>query len=121
MTLLSSAQLGILEDAGAAIMTLTEGVEPEEFFASRITQQEVLRQTRVMAETSANVTEDLKRKMPEIDWPGWFVLHSQLIGQGGFERDALWFAVRSLIPATLLWLRFYRKELPGLFSPLPGQ
>lgn len=116
MTLLSGALLGILEEAGMAIMTLTEGSEPEEFFASRITQQEVLRQMRIMAETAASISEELKQKMPEIDWAGWYVLYSQLAGQGGFERDALWFAVRSLVPATLLWMRVYRKELPEIFS-----
>jgi len=119
MMLLSSAQLAILEDAGSAILTLTDGIEPQEFFASRLTQQEVLRQTRIMAETAANVADALKRRMPEVDWAGWFVLHSQLVGQGGFERDALWFAVRSLVPATLLWLRVYRKEVPEAFSPVP--
>lgn len=116
MTLLSGALLGILEEAGMAVMTLTEDIEPEEFFASRITQQEVLRQMRIMAETAANVPQDLKRKMPEFDWAGWYVLHSQLMGQGGFERDALWFAVRSLVPATLLWMRVYRKDMPEVFS-----
>lgn len=115
MTLLSGALLGILEEAGMAVMTLTEGIEPEEFFASRITQQEVLRQMRIMAETAANVPEELKRKMPELDWAGWYVLHSQLMGQGGFERDALWFAVRSLVPATLLWMRVYREDMPEVF------
>lgn len=120
MSLLSSAQLGILENAGEAILTLTDDITPEEFFASRLTQQEVLRQTRIMAETAANVSETLKRQMPEIDWAGWFVLHSQLVGQGGFERDALWFAVRSLVPATLMWMRVYRKDVPELFSPVPG-
>jgi uncharacterized protein with HEPN domain len=116
MTLLSGALLGILENAGEAILTLTEGIEPEEFFDSRLTQQEVLRQLRIMTETSARAAEELKHQLPEIDWSGWHVLHSQVQGQGGFERDALWFAVRSLVPATLMWLRVYRKNSPELFD-----
>lgn len=116
MTLLSGALLGILEESGLAILTLTEGVEPEEFFSSRITQQEVLRQLQVMAETAANVPGELKYQMAEIDWAGWSVLNMQLTVAGGFERDVLWFAVRSLIPATLMWLRVYRKDAPELFS-----
>lgn len=108
--------LGILEEAGMAILTLTEGVEPEEFFASRLTQQEVLRQMRVMAETAANLPHELKQNMAEIDWAGWSVLDMQLKVAGGFERDALWFAVRSLVPATLMWLRVYRKNASELFS-----
>jgi len=116
MTLFGGALLGILEEASEAIMTLTEGIEPEEFFGSRITQQEVLRQMRIMAESAANLPDELKWQMPEIEWSGWAVLDSQLKLVGGFERDALWFAVRSMVPATLMWLRVYRKNQPELFS-----
>lgn len=119
MSLVSGALLGILEEAGMAILTLTEAVEPEEFFSSRITQQEVLRQMQVMAETAANLPDELKRQMPEIEWPGWSVLDTQLKVAGGFERDAQWFAVRSMVPATLMWLRVYRKNTPDVFSLAP--
>lgn len=119
MTLLTGAQLGILEESGMAILTMTEGIEPEEFFASRITQQEVLNQLRVMTETAANVSNELKVEMAEVDWAGWSVLNLQLTMAGGFERDALWFAVQSMIPATLMWLRVYRKNSPELFSLAP--
>ena len=30
--------------------------------------------------------------------------------------EALWFAVRSLVPATLMWLRVYRESNPELFG-----
>ena len=102
-----------------AILTLTEGIEPEEFFASRLTQQEVLNQLRVMTETAANVSSELKMQMAEIDWAGWSVLNMQLTLAGGFEHDALWFAIRSMIPATLMWLRVYRKNSPAFFSLAP--
>jgi len=119
MTVLSGAMLGILEETGLALLTLTEGVEAEEFFASRLTQHEVLRQMRTMVETANNVPDELKHKMLEIDWAGWSVLGMQLKVAGGFERDALWFAVRSLVPATLMWLRVFRKDAPELFSLTP--
>lgn len=116
MSLLSGALLGILEDAGVAVLTLTEGLEPEEFFSSRITQQEVLRQMRIMADTAANVPDDLKLKMVEIDWAAWSILGVELKVTGSAERDALWFGVRSLVPATLMWMRVYKKDAPELFS-----
>jgi uncharacterized protein with HEPN domain len=119
MTILAGALLGILDEAGLAVLTLTEGLEPEEFFASRLTQQEVLRQMRVMVETAANVPNDLKRQMLEVDWAGWSVLGAQLTIKSGFEQNALWFGVRSLVPATLMWLRVYRKNTPELFSLAP--
>lgn len=119
MTLLSGALLGIIEEAGTAILTLTEGVEPDDFFASKLTQREVLRQMQTMAETAANIPIEIKHRMAEIDWAGWSVLGSQLNMLGGFERDALWFSVRSLVPATLMWMRVYRKSMPEAFSLAP--
>lgn len=119
MTILSSAMLGILEEAGQAVLILAEGLEPDEFFDSRITQHEVLRQMTVMAGIAVKVPEDLKQKMIEIDWAGWSVLSVQLTMADGSGRDALWFGVRSLVPATLMWLRVFRKNIPELFSPIP--
>lgn len=116
MSLLNAALLGILEEAGVAILTLTEGLAPEEFFSSRITQQEVLRQMRIMADTAANLPDDLKLKMVEIDWAGWSILGMELKIIGSAERDALWFGVRSLVPATLMWMRVYKNDAPELFS-----
>lgn len=116
MSLLSGALLGILEEAGIAVLTLTEGLEPEEFFNSRFTQYETLNQMRIMADTAANVPDDLKLKMVEIDWTGWSVLGIELNIPGSAERDALWFGVRSLVPATLMWMRVYKKDTPELFS-----
>jgi len=116
MTLLAGALLGILEEAGTSILTLTESLEPEEFFASRLTRQETLKQMRIMAETAANLPDELKQHMAEIDWAGWTGLGVQLTLAGDFERDALWFGIRSLVPATLMWMRVYRKDMPELFS-----
>lgn len=118
MSLLAGSLLGILEEAGSAVLIMTEGLEAEEFFASRITRQEVQRHIQVMAETSANVPLPLKEQLIEIDWVGWTMLAEQLRMMGGFEQDALWFGVRSLVPATLMWLRVYRHNSPQLFSLL---
>ncbi len=119
MTVLSGALLNILDDAGVAVLTLTEGLGPEEFFSSRLTQREVLRQMQVMADTSANVPEEQKQQLIEIDWAGWSLLATQLKLAGSDGREALWFGVNSLVPATLMWLRFYHKTSPDLFAVMP--
>ncbi len=116
---MTGPMLDILEQAGEDVLTLTEGLEPEEFFSSHITQMEALRQIRTMAETAANLPPELKLQITEIDWAGWSVLVTQFATTGGFERDAVWFGIRSLIPATLLWLRVYRNNQPQLFSYAP--
>lgn len=119
MTLLAGALLGILEETGESILILTEGIEPEEFFASKLTQQQVLNCIRTMTETAANVPAEIKQRLLEIDWAGWAMLGGQLNREGGFERDAVWFCIRSLVPATLMWLRVFQKSAPELFSLAP--
>lgn len=119
MTILSGTLLGILETAGEAILTLTDNVEPEEFFSSRITQDVVAAQLKTMTETVNNFPDELRLQMLEIDWSGWTVLKAQLLVVGALDRDAAWFAIRSLVPATLMWLRVYRKNHPELFSIVP--
>lgn len=116
MTLLSGALMGILEEAGEALLTLTEDVEPGDFFRSRLTRDEALRQLRIMVETANNVPPEIKQRMPEVDWAGWAMLGSQVKLSGGLERDAVWFAIRALAPALLMWLRVYRKNAPEIFS-----
>lgn len=121
MSVLSGALLAILEEAGTAVLTLTEGVEEAEFFASRLTREESQRQVHTLARTTLQVPPECRRLMPEIDWDGWQKVAHDLSGKsgqsGGEEaRELLWFAIRSLTPATLLWLRIYRKNQPELFD-----
>jgi uncharacterized protein with HEPN domain len=116
MTIVSGAMLGILQEAGNSIMIMTEGLEYDEFFKSRITQQEVLRQLRAMTDTSFNLPYEIKQRMIEIDWEAWSALSVQFSKSDESMNEAVWFAVRSLVPVTLLWLRVFHKNSPQLFS-----
>lgn len=117
--MLNGALLGILEDAAAAVLTMTEGLEQEEFFASRLTQQEVLHQLRIMTDTVGNLPAGTRALLAEIDWAGWTALGMQLKAADLRARDAVWFGVRALVPALLLWLRVYRRHRPEMFSFIP--
>ena len=58
--------------------------------------------------------------MPELDWDGWRSVAHRLQSDSREEVDeALWFAISSLVPATLLWLRVYRQSQPRLFVMAP--
>lgn len=116
MTIVSGAMLGILEEAGTAILIMTESFAYHELFASRITQHEVLRQLKVMADTAFNLPSEVKFKMLEIDWESWQALSIQFNKSDESMQEAVWFAVRSLVPATLLWLKVFHKSSPELFS-----
>jgi uncharacterized protein with HEPN domain len=115
--ILSSALLGIVEEAGMAVVTLVEGLERDELLRSRLTRHEVQRQLKTLADSLAQMTPPDRLALPEIDWAGWQSLRTPLSSTQANPAldDALWFACESLVPATLLWLRVYRQNQPELF------
>jgi uncharacterized protein with HEPN domain len=115
-TMISAPLLQITNESGEAVMILTEGLEKEELLRSRLTRAEVQRQLTCMADTLADAPDALRLLMPEIDWAGWRAARLALASAGAPQDDALWFAVQSLAPATLSWLRVYRQERPELFQ-----
>lgn len=118
--IVTGALLGIIEQAGMAVVTLVEGLERDELLRSRLTRSEVLRQLKLLADSAGQVDPAVRRDMPELDWPGWDALRPRLSGPAGAALDeALWFACESLVPATLLWLRVYRQSQPALFRMVP--
>lgn len=110
------APLSLIEEAGVAVLTLTEGLEQSEFLGSFLTRREVRRQIDTITLTVANLPTASRQRLPEIDWDGWTACALGLDQGGEAEDDALWFALRSLVPATLMWLRVYRSNQPELFS-----
>lgn len=103
----NAAMVAVIEQAGADVLTEAE------FFRSRLIRHEVRRQVRVIAETLGGFTPEQRCLLPEIDWDGWVGTVGQL--RSPEDDDArLWFAVSVLIPGTLIWLRVYRQEQPGL-------
>ncbi len=117
--MLNASLLSLIEEAGTAVLTLTEGLEEDEFLASRLTRAETRRQLRIMAESAANLPPQVRTLLAEVDWDGWQTVAHRIDSGGETESEALWFAVRSLAPATLMWLRVYHKSLPEIFECKP--
>jgi uncharacterized protein with HEPN domain len=113
--MLNGSLLSIIEEAGIAVLTLTEGLEKDEFLASRLTRAETLRQMKIMSDSAARLPSQTQSLCAEVDWGGWRSVARQLEEQRAEEQEALWFAVRSLVPATLMWLMVFRKEQPSAF------
>lgn len=120
--MLNASLLSIIEEAGIAVLTLTEGLEKDEFLASRLTRAETTRQIKIMSDSAASVPLHTQGLLAEIDWGGWHTVARQIGSGDSAEQEALWFAVRSLVPATLMWLRVYRKNQPEVFDykPVPA-
>ncbi|HSD36036.1 MAG TPA: hypothetical protein VLC92_00925 [Rhodocyclaceae bacterium] len=112
----SAALLRIIEEAGSSVLILTEGLERDEFLRSRLTRSEVCHQLSIMAGGLGGLPAEVHTAMPEVGWDGWRTTARLLLVPGAEQDEALWFAVLSLVPATLMWLRVYRQNQPELFS-----
>lgn len=112
--------LSIIENAGVAVLTLTEGLEKDEFLSSRLTRTETTRQLKIMSDSIASLPPSTQVLLEEIDWKGWQSLGRRIGSGDSAEEEALWFAVRSLVSATLMWLRVYRKNQPEVFAYRPA-
>ena len=118
--MLNASLLSIIDEAGVAVLTLTEGLEKDEFLASRLTRAETLRQVRIMSVSAGNVPPPTQALLPEVEWRGWQSMAQQLDDGPAAQGETLWFAVRSLVPATLMWLRVYRQNQPQVFQWVPA-
>jgi uncharacterized protein with HEPN domain len=117
--MLNGALFAIIEEAATAVMILTEEVTQDELLASRLTRGEVVRQLLTIADTLAMVPAETRSQMPELAWDGWNATAHVLNATNPKTDelgDALWFAARSLAPATVMWLRVYRQNQPELFT-----
>jgi hypothetical protein len=114
--MITAAMLKTIEEAGAGVLVLVDGLAEPDFVRSRLTRHEVRRQLQLIAATLDALPEASQRAMPEIDWPGWRAVWQALQPPGAAQDDAAWFAARALVPATLSWLRVYRVSEPALFD-----
>lgn len=118
---MGSALLQSLEASGVAVLTLVEDVSEADLLRSRLTRSEVTRHLQQMCHAVSGMPMDIQSQMPEVDWSAWSLIGSGLMDASSHARDeALSFAVRSLVSATLMWLRVYRQSHPALFRMAMG-
>ncbi len=118
--MLTGALLGILHEAAQAVLTLTDDLPAERLATLRLTRGEVVRQLLVIADTSLNLPPTTRDALASIDWQAWPVVASMLrSADPAARREALDFALRSLVPALILGLALYRKTRPELFRLIP--
>lgn len=114
--MITAPLLHLIQNAGEAVLTLTEGLALVDLQRSRLTRAETKRQLQSLASALCDAPDALRHQMPEIDWAGWRATRLALPTPGAQQDEALWFAVQSLVPATLSWLRVYRQDHPELFE-----
>lgn len=116
----NAALLAIVEEAGLCVLTLTEAVEAEEMRRSQLTLGEVYRQLKQISTTLTSLASTTRTQLPEIAWDDWDALARVLTRTPPVYDESIEFAVHSLVPQTLTWLRIYRKNQPELFSFQPA-
>jgi hypothetical protein len=116
---LTAATLRLVEDTGEDVLVLVELIDEDEFRRSRLTRAEVIRRLRIIADLLETLAPGVRSAMPEVDWAGWRALVAGMQASGPSGDAAAWFAARSLVPATLSWLRVYRRAEPALFAYVP--
>ncbi len=114
--MLNAVLFAIIEDAASKVLILTEDADKDELLASRLTCGEVKRLLLIMTGMIAEISAETRDRMPELEWSGWNATSRAFKGSKVKANEALWFAVRSLVPATVMWLRVYRQKRPELFS-----
>jgi hypothetical protein len=117
--MLTAATLRLIEETGEDILVLVELIEEAEFRRSRLTKAEVRRKLQALGDLLEALPPEVRAAMPEVDWAGWRALSPELQAGGAGGDEAAWFAARSLVPATLSWLRVYRRAEPALFAYVP--
>lgn len=111
--------LSLVEESGTAVLTLLGPLRRQELLASRLTRKEVSRHLLNMADALASLPTETRARLASLDFDGWTLIARGVRQRGAESDEALWFAVSSLVPATLIWLRHYRKADPELFSWTP--
>ncbi|WP_051378418.1 hypothetical protein [Derxia gummosa] len=116
--LLSAAQLGIFDDAGAVILSFSYENDPDAFFASRIARREVEARLATMADAARRLPPGLRAELEKVDWDAWWSLGETLASRADDDaaRIELWKAIKTLVPESLLWLRRYKVARPELFA-----
>ena len=116
--MLTGVMLGLLQQTGMDVIVLTEELDEQEFFTSRLTRQETLRLLGVMAYTARDLPAQVREQLSEIGWTAWAALPEALIRPSEHPLQ-IWVAARELAPRTVQQLIDYRRVVPDLFSMVP--
>ena len=117
MTALSSALFGLVRREGEALLAcLADLQDEEELFASANTLAAVEACLRVMARSLADLPPFAQAALAALDWQGWQGVQTALLQPQAPRREAVWYAVTTLVPATLALLEQLRRQRPTLFA-----
>jgi len=81
--MLTGTMLGLIQQTGMDIIVLTEELDEQEFFSSRLTRMETFRLLGVMTYNARNLPANAREQLPEIDWGASAALPTALVNPTG--------------------------------------
>ena len=112
--MLTAAMLGLMEQTGLDILILTEALDDQEFFSSRLTRLQTYQLLGTLAETANNLPPEIRARLSAIDWPAWATLPAALV-RPDTNTFRIWVAAKELTPLTVQSLIDYKRVYPELF------
>lgn len=112
------ALFDIIHTRGDAALKLLVALEggADELFASANTLAAIESQLLAVAHTLAHLPPVVMLRLPQVDWAGWDALLRALRQGEPARREIVWYAVCSLLPATLVLLDQLRAQEPAWFE-----
>jgi hypothetical protein len=112
------ALFDIIHTSGDQILKLLLALEggSDELFASTNTLAVIEDHLYNVANTLAHLPQVVILRLPQVDWTGWQAAYLALRHKTEPRRDIVWYAVCSLLPATLVLLDRLREREPEWFA-----
>ncbi len=99
------ADTDFLSDSKEAILRINvyvENLSYEEFLEDKKTQDAVVRNLEIIGEAAKNISEELKKKYPQIHWKDLAGVRDKLIHHYfGVNFDIVWSIVKEELPVVL--------------------
>lgn len=115
--MIARMQYLILQNSGESMKHLLAELQgEEELFASANTLACVEMHLLRMAQTLAHWPEPLRLRLVQLDWHGWIRLQDLLEADGQPRREAVWYGIHALVPATLELIDRLRQQEPAWFE-----
>ncbi len=115
--MIARMQYLILQNSGEIMKHLLAELQgEEELFASANTLACVEMHLLRMAQTLAHWPEPLRLRLVQLDWHGWIRLQDLLEADGQPRREAVWYGIHALMPATLELIDRLRQQEPAWFE-----